>query len=119
MNFQFTFLEAKCDETKLSNSILDLENELNTTVENMEIIKTAKKNLRLVIDCKENEYTREELFNHYENLIKRLVILKNVFEDLQMKKSVLQHEKKRCSERCKFELRLNYVDTLELHATYE
>jgi len=71
-------------------------------VTDIEIIETAKKNVRTAIDCLENEDgIRAELFDKYEELCKRYIIMKNVLSDLDIKKNVLQQEKDRCSNRCK------------------
>lgn len=65
------------------------------------MIIQAKMNLRLLIDCKANPVTRDMLFDLYEDLQKRLIILLNVIEDLQIKKKLVDEEINRCSNRSK------------------
>ena len=58
---------------------------------------------RKAIDCHPNGgTTRSELFDHYEGLCKRMVILKNIYEDLVIKKEAFKREKVRCDQRSKF-----------------
>ena len=76
---------------------------MNQTQTNLESLKSAKMSTRKAIDCHPNGgTTRSELFDHYEGLCKRMVILKNIYEDLVIKKEAFKREKVRCDQRSKF-----------------
>lgn len=95
--------DAKCNSTVLSSSIEQINIELNQTQTNMDLLKTAKISTRKAIDCHPNGGgTKSRLFDHYEGLCKRMVILKNVYQDLIIKRNALEQEKLRCHRRSKF-----------------
>ena len=96
--------ESKCDPTSLSNTINGISVSINQTVSDINVIDDAKKNVRIAIDCRANTGVRSQLFDHYEALDKRNVILKNVLSDLKIKMYVLEKEKQRCQDRSKYNL---------------
>jgi len=98
------FVEAKCNETALTEAIDQIGivlTDLETTIGN---ITTAKTNLREVVDCHTNYPYRNELFDYYEALCERAVVMGNVRQDLAIKKTILEKEKERCIQRSKFTL---------------
>jgi hypothetical protein len=113
-------IDVNCEETVLNQAVIDIDNSINETSINMNSIKIAKLNVRKVIDCHpNNDYERKELFEHYEGLCKRMVVLKNVHEDLLIKKGVIEKEITRCIQRSKlnnklFSAWLYIADTLFL-----
>ena len=101
------FLDAKCDSFSLSEAIVNLEADINTTSSNIKIIETAKYNLRRVIDCNVNRGIRDDLILHYESLCKHRVVMRNVVDDLKIKRNVLEQEKERCLKRSKIQIKLS------------
>ena len=103
-------LDAKCDSSLLIESVRNIEKDINYTTENIQIISNAKTNLRKLIDCKRNlNFTRIELFTHYEAISKRKIILENNEMDLKIKKNVFEAEQKRCEDRCTYFLSFVFV----------
>lgn len=101
--FSYTFFQlgAKCDQTALRSAV----DQLDSFLFQMEIwlasIEKSKTNLRKVIDCHHNRGLRNDLFVRYEELCERKIILTNVKTDLQIKKTILEKEQQRCTDRCK------------------
>ena len=94
--------DANCEEAPLNQAVKDIENSINETSTDINLIKIAKTNTRKTIDCHPNDGDkRKDLFDHYEGLCKRMVILKSVYEDLLIKKEVIKKEITRCSQRSK------------------
>ena len=101
--FSFWITEAKCDATSLSNTINGINASINQTESDINVINEAKKNIRIAIDCRANTLNRNEMFDHYEGLCKRIVIMNNVLTDLKIKVDILEKEKQRCQDRSKWE----------------
>ena len=94
--------DANCEEAPLNQAVKDIENSINETSTDINLIIIAKTNTRKTIDCHPNDGDkRKDLFDHYEGLCKRMVILKSVYEDLLIKKEVIKKEITRCSQRSK------------------
>ena len=64
-------------------------------------IVVAKTNMRKMIDCDRNSNIRDNLFEHYEGLCRRLIKIKNDKESLYYKKKMFEAELKRCTHRSK------------------
>jgi len=94
-------LESKCDEASLQNAIYQIDVIINQSLNWTGIIDTSKTNLRKVIDCHANRNSRVDLFNQYEKLCERKVIIQNVMSDMLIKKSILKKEIDRCGKRSK------------------
>ena len=59
--------------------------------------------IRKMIDCQAYVWLRkEELFDHYESLCKRKIIIQQVLNDLKIKKTILENEKRRCADRSEY-----------------
>ena len=79
---------------------MDLE--LNRTATDIDTVKEAKTSIRKAIDCHPvGGDTKRVLFEHYEGLCKRMVFMKNAYEDLKIKKKILAQEILRCNQRSK------------------
>ena len=87
--------------TTLSNTINGINISISQIQSDVSVITAAKSNTRIAIDCRVNTGVRSELFEHYEGLCKRNVILNNVLNDLKIKVDVLEKEKQRCQDRSK------------------
>lgn len=94
-------VEAKCSDVTLQQTATDIKEILNNTVTSRVIIATAKANIRKILDCHVNVDIRSQLFDHYEALCRRNVILKNTYDDFFIKLNVIQAEQNRCKERSK------------------
>ena len=100
-NVLVSFIEAKCDETALTEAIDQIEITLKDLQITLTNITTAKTSLRKVLDCHANRPQRDELFDYYGTLCQRAVIIGNVHQDLAIKKTILEKEKERCINRSK------------------
>ena len=80
---------------------------INQTESDLNVINEAKKNVRIAIDCRANIENRNEMFEHYNGLCKRAVIIRNVLSDLKIKVEILEKEKQRCQDRSKSFLTIN------------
>ena len=69
----------------------------------LDAASTSQKLIRKIIDCKANVWGRQgDLYDHYEGLCRRRIIVRQVYEDLGIKKRILEKEKIRCAERSEF-----------------
>ena len=107
--FLFWLTEAKCDAASLSNTIDGINVSINQTESDINVIIEAKKNVRIAIDCRANIENRNEMFEHYNGLCKRAVVIRNVLSDLKIKVDILEKEKQRCQDRSKSFLTINLV----------
>ena len=90
-----------CSSTDLNNAITQIQSEMTSINTSLSNIETARVNVREAINCKANTGIRNALFQHYEDLYKRKVIITQVYIDLQIKKDILSKELARCSSRSK------------------
>lgn len=92
--------QAQCNSTTLMLSASNIEVDINKIKSDIGIIDIAKKNIRIALDCHTNvNGTRTALFDSYEELCSRNIVMKNVMEDLQIKKKILENEDLRCKNR--------------------
>ena len=76
---------------------------MDTIHVSLNAVRDAQLLIRKMIDCQANVWLRkEELFDHYENLSKRKVIIQQVLNDLKIKKTILENEKRRCADRSEY-----------------
>lgn len=101
MKFIIFISGAQCDQTALSDAVSQIGAIVTQIQGWLMTIETAKTNLRKTIDCKHNQGIRSDIFDAYEGLYRRKVILNNVMTDLQTKKTILEKEQQRCLSRCK------------------
>uniref|UniRef100_A0A7M5X072 C-type lectin domain-containing protein n=1 Tax=Clytia hemisphaerica TaxID=252671 RepID=A0A7M5X072_9CNID len=91
---------SQCSDTSLQSAINDIQAEIDRIQISLNTVSLSKKLIRKMIDCKANVWGRRgELYDHYEALCKRKVIVRQVHEDLKIKKNILEKEKKRCADR--------------------
>ena len=105
MNSKIIFLmfsDSQCSETSLQNGINDIQAEIDKIQISLDTVNISKNLIRKMIDCKANVWGRRgALFDHYEALCKRKVIVRQVHEDLKIKKNILEKERNRCADRSK------------------
>ena len=106
MNSKIIFLmfsDSQCSEISLQIGINDIQAEIDRIQTSLDTVNLSKNLIRKMIDCKANVWGRRgDLYDHYEALCKRKVIVRQVYEDLKIKKNILEKEKKRCADRSKF-----------------
>uniref|UniRef100_A0A7M5V0D2 Uncharacterized protein n=1 Tax=Clytia hemisphaerica TaxID=252671 RepID=A0A7M5V0D2_9CNID len=91
---------AECSETSLQNAITQIEADINILQSFLDDVTSSIELTRKVISCKANVWGRRgDLFDHYESLFKRKVIVRQVYKDLEIKKTILEKEKLRCADR--------------------
>uniref|UniRef100_A0A7M5V617 Uncharacterized protein n=1 Tax=Clytia hemisphaerica TaxID=252671 RepID=A0A7M5V617_9CNID len=91
---------AQCSETSLQSAITQIEADVNTLQSFIDDVSSSIKLTRKVISCKANVWGRRgELFEHYQILFKRKVIVRQVYQDLEIKKKIFEKEKLRCADR--------------------
>ncbi|XP_066922141.1 low-density lipoprotein receptor-related protein 5-like [Clytia hemisphaerica] len=92
--------EARCRESDLEATINELQVEEDTVQTSLNTVMDSQILIRKMIDCHANVWSRKgELFDHYEQLCQRKVIIQQVLSDLKIKKIILENEKKRCADR--------------------
>uniref|UniRef100_A0A7M5XJA2 G8 domain-containing protein n=2 Tax=Clytia hemisphaerica TaxID=252671 RepID=A0A7M5XJA2_9CNID len=91
--------ESKCDQAALQTAIDEIGANITDISASIDAINLARNSLQKVIDCKANSGYRDDLFDHYEGLCKRKVFIQQVYDDLMIKKTILQKEKMRCFNR--------------------
>ncbi|XP_066919223.1 SCO-spondin-like [Clytia hemisphaerica] len=91
-----------CNEISLQNGMHDIQAEMDRIQTTLDAADSSKNLIRKMIDCKANVWgRRDELFDHYEGICKRKIIVRQVYEDLKIKKNILEKEKMRCANRSK------------------
>ena len=99
----FKRLDAQCSETDLQNAIDKIKIEIDSMQASIDATSTSQKLIRKMIDCKANVWgRRDDLYDHYEGLCQRRIIVRQVYEDLGIKKKILEKENMRCAERSKY-----------------
>uniref|UniRef100_A0A7M5UUA0 Uncharacterized protein n=1 Tax=Clytia hemisphaerica TaxID=252671 RepID=A0A7M5UUA0_9CNID len=97
---KLTCKNAQCSETSLQSAITQIEADVNTLQSFIDDVSSSIKLTRKVISCKANVWGRRgELFEHYQILFKRKVIVRQVYQDLEIKKKIFEKEKLRCADR--------------------
>lgn len=92
--------DAKCNASLLATAVSGIDSNITTIQNNIDLIHTAKINIRKSIDCHFNANgTRADMFDQYEALCSRMVMLKNSIEDLTIKKAIIEREQERCEDR--------------------
>ena len=96
----FKCLDAQCRKTDLQNAVDKIKIEIDSMQESIDAASTSQKLIRKMIDCKANVWGRRgDLFDHYEGLCQRRIIVRQAHEELGIKKKILEKEKMRCAER--------------------
>lgn len=95
------FLDAKCDKDVLSAGIASLDLEIQSITSNSTELQTYRDKLRQMVDCNGNSDVINSLFDVYQQVCSRMVVVKNVLQDLQIKRGLLKAEETRCIKRSK------------------
>lgn len=113
------YIDAKCDSNELQTSIDNMGAAINRTRASKDVIVTAKLNVRKLVDCNTNVGAQKGLiYDHYEGLCRRMIIIDNVCNDLEIKKNIFEKELKRCKERSKFCLSVTIESRGAVHVAH-
>ena len=98
--FKESNIEAQCKVYQLQSAIKDIQTNMTSLQSSLDTATFSKIHIRKMIDCHANVWSRrEELFDHYEKLCQRKIVIQQVLNDLKIKKDILDNEKKRCADR--------------------
>ncbi|XP_057296868.1 A disintegrin and metalloproteinase with thrombospondin motifs 6-like [Hydractinia symbiolongicarpus] len=90
---------AKCNLSTLDGGAANMTTYLTFLVNVDSAYKAGSATMRDVIDCNENTAIEGNLWKVYDHLCDRSVAINEIKRDLMQKKTLLENERKRCTDR--------------------
>lgn len=97
----FFFTESKCDSASLHVVNDSIQSNITQLESYLQTIATSKINLRKQIDCT-NSVVKGTIFERYQEMCTRKVIIQNTLDDLSVKLNIIKKELERCQNRSEF-----------------